>query len=388
MKTAQFSTSEFEDILIYFSNSILGKNSKEEIAWDLANNCISQLGFYDCVVYFVNHQKNILEQKAAHGPKNPRQKEITSPIIIPVGEGICGAVAKTAKAELVSDTSKDERYIVDDEVRLSELTVPIIIDNQVFGVIDCEHPEKNFFSNQHLKILSAIASVCAIKIKNVESERKVLDEHQLLLETKMELLSLKIKALRVQMNPHFVFNAVNAIQHFITINDKRSSLNYLSTFSKLLRHHLNYFELDNVPIETEIQMLKWYMKLQKLRYDNKFDYVFDYENDKLIYAKKIPGMVLASAVEDIIENSMIEQVENLKVVLKIEIDNGRLNFQISFNSNSKKKERKQTYRDELTTWQEQIDLLNRLKDLDIEKKLEIYSENQRTISLSLPITDQ
>ena len=70
---------EFEEILVYFSNSIQSQETEEEVAWDLAKNCISKLGFVDAVIYLLN-EKGFLIQKAAYGPKNPRKEEIHKPI--------------------------------------------------------------------------------------------------------------------------------------------------------------------------------------------------------------------------------------------------------------------------------------------------------------------
>lgn len=58
-----------------------------------------------------------------------------------------GSVAQTGKPEIVTDTTRDPRYVVDDEVRLAELTVPLLLQNKVIGVIDSEHPEKGFLKN-------------------------------------------------------------------------------------------------------------------------------------------------------------------------------------------------------------------------------------------------
>ncbi len=93
---------------------------------------------------------------------------LSSPIRIPVGKGIVGSVAETGKAEIIADTAMDDRYILDDALRFSEITVPIISEGQVIGVIDSEHPEKNFFTEKHLSILTAIASLCAIKMVHLE----------------------------------------------------------------------------------------------------------------------------------------------------------------------------------------------------------------------------
>ncbi|HEX5168491.1 MAG TPA: GAF domain-containing protein, partial [Cyclobacteriaceae bacterium] len=132
IKTAK----ELEDTVNYFATSLYGKNTVNEILWDIAKNCISQLGFQDCVIYMVNDEKQILEQKAAYGPKNPKEFEIDNAITIPIGGGIVGTVARSGVAEVIHDTSKDNRYIVDDERRYSEITVPIIYQDKVIGVID------------------------------------------------------------------------------------------------------------------------------------------------------------------------------------------------------------------------------------------------------------
>ena len=72
--------------------------------------------------------------------------------MLPLGSGIAGYVAMTGIPEIIKDTSQDRRYVLDDEARLSEIVVPIIVDGKVIGVIDSEHPELDFFSYQHLLI--------------------------------------------------------------------------------------------------------------------------------------------------------------------------------------------------------------------------------------------
>ena len=161
---------EIERTINYFSTSLFGKNTVDEILWDVAKNCIGSLGFVDCVIYLLDENKQLLIQKAAYGHKNPNDFEIYKPIDIPVGEGIVGNVAKLGTALLVDDTSKDPRYIPDDKARLSELAVPLIYNDKVIGVIDSEHPEKNFFTQHHLDILNTISSLCANKVIRAMAE--------------------------------------------------------------------------------------------------------------------------------------------------------------------------------------------------------------------------
>jgi signal transduction histidine kinase/ligand-binding sensor domain-containing protein len=161
-----------QQILNYFATSLYGQNTIEEVFWDIAKNCISQLGFMDCVVYLYDPKRKVLIQKAAYGPKNPQKHEINNALEIPLGNGIVGAVAQSKKAEIINNTSKDNRYILDDERRFSEITVPILVDNEIFGVIDSEHPKKRFFKKYHLRILSQIASICSDKVsKYIIQER-------------------------------------------------------------------------------------------------------------------------------------------------------------------------------------------------------------------------
>ena len=162
-----------EKILNLFTTSLYGQNSIEDISWDTARNCVLQLGFTDCVIYWYEEGRKLLVQKAAYGPKNPRQREIYNGMAIPLGKGIVGHVAATGKMEIVKDTSKDPRYIVDDEKRFSEICVPVFVDGKLFGIIDSEHPRRNFYTHYHARILRKMAAVCAERIARYLAEEKL-----------------------------------------------------------------------------------------------------------------------------------------------------------------------------------------------------------------------
>jgi AraC-like DNA-binding protein len=146
--------------------------SIEEVLWDITKNVIHHLGFVDCVIYQYNREQEVLIQRAAYGQKNPVDNVIYNRIKIKPGSGIVGSVALSLTPELISDTINDFRYIVDDEKRSSELCVPILIDDKLFGIIDSEHPDKNFFNERHLHLLTIIASLCSQKIKELQIKSK------------------------------------------------------------------------------------------------------------------------------------------------------------------------------------------------------------------------
>jgi putative methionine-R-sulfoxide reductase with GAF domain len=163
---------EIESVINYFASQINRHQHTDDMLWDIAKNCISKMNFEDCVIYLKDEQRNVLMQKAAWGPKMQRDLTIYNPIEIEVGKGIVGAVAQTGKPELIANTELDKRYIADDAKRMSELAVPIIVDNKVIGVIDSEHTQKNFFKQKHLNILTTITVLCAAQIQRVKAEEE------------------------------------------------------------------------------------------------------------------------------------------------------------------------------------------------------------------------
>ncbi|MBK7337158.1 MAG: hypothetical protein IPJ00_13790 [Saprospirales bacterium] len=127
----QYQLRATQRIIDYFAASTYPNLTVEAVLWDIARNCVGSMGFEDCVIYLLDEERGVLVQKAAHGPKSPQPFKIEQPMEIRMGEGIVGTVALSGKAEMVPDTSRDKRYIPDDQVRLSELAVPILDDGKV-----------------------------------------------------------------------------------------------------------------------------------------------------------------------------------------------------------------------------------------------------------------
>ncbi len=150
------------------ADSFLTGNNYEDICWDIVENIITQLDFEDCVIYKADGKE--LVQIAAMGNKTRRRRELDRALRIPVGQGIVGTVAKTGKPLLISDTSSDDRYIVDDQMRLSELAVPIKIGRKVWGVIDSENRNKHFFTQLHERVLLTVANMLSQKIEAIEEQ--------------------------------------------------------------------------------------------------------------------------------------------------------------------------------------------------------------------------
>lgn len=207
------------DVIHELALAILGEQSLDDLVWLVAKSTISKLGLEDCVIYLMDESRNVLVQRAAFGPKSPEGQKILNPIEIPFGEGIVGTVAETRHAELIADTREDSRYIVDDEPRLSELTVPIVMDNRVLGVIDSEHSEVGFFTKQHLDLLTIIASMASTRIAALLTIER-LNETVSQLERTRNALRNEERRFRELYNKHpSMFFSVDASGTVVSVND-------------------------------------------------------------------------------------------------------------------------------------------------------------------------
>lgn len=295
---------EIQQAINYFSTAMHGQKNIDEMLWSVTKNCIAKLGFVDCVIYLIDEERKILVQKAAHGPKNPVAFEIYNRVEIPLGSGIVGSVAANGKGELIRDTSKDKRYIVDDQVRIAEIAVPIMYEGKVLGVIDSEDPRKGYFKDKHLSILNNIASICAIKIVAILAEERKQNVLLQMAEQKRKLEGLEIKALKAQMNPHFIFNAMNSIQHFSLQNDFDNANKYLSRFSKLLRMALQQSENPRFSLADEIEMLEPYLSIEALRLGADFSYNIEVDEEIETDALQIPSMIVQPFVENALKHGL------------------------------------------------------------------------------------
>ncbi len=174
------------EVLHEFTMRQASMKSVDDICWNIAKTAIGELGFVDCVVYLMNEAHSELVQRAAHGNKNPGEREILDPIAIPVGEGIVGSVAETGVLERVEDTRDDERYILDDSFRCSELAVPILREGKVIGVLDSEHPEPHFFSDEDVKLFTTIAALASTRIDTALALERLEKQAEELIDARRE----------------------------------------------------------------------------------------------------------------------------------------------------------------------------------------------------------
>ena len=156
-----------------FALNLFAIRTTGDLVWYVAREVVGRLGFIDCVIYLIEPERALLRQVAAIGDKNPQGRDIVNALEIPVGKGITGQVARSAQPMIVGDLSRNPHYIPDIEPALSEICVPLIIDDRVVGVIDCEDPRPDHFGAEHLECLTTVAAMTSAKLKLIEEAGRI-----------------------------------------------------------------------------------------------------------------------------------------------------------------------------------------------------------------------
>lgn len=134
-----------------------------------------------------------------------------------------------------------------------------------------------------------------------------------------QMNELKLQSLRSQMNPHFLFNSLNSIQHYINNNEKRSANRYLTKFATLMRAILEQSRKQYVKVDEEVSWLKLYLDLETMRFEDRFNYEFEVSDEVKMANPKLPPMMLQPFIENALLHGFVDLPVkgHIKVSLKI-----------------------------------------------------------------------
>ena len=144
-----------------------------------------------------------------------------------------------------------------------------------------------------------------------------------IIEFNKKVAELQMTSLRLQMNPHFIFNSLNSIQYFIYNNNKEEAGEYLTKFSRLIREILEHANDNTISQADEIKMLELYLELEMLRFDNKFDYELEIDPAIDLYNIEIPSMLIQPFVENAIIHGLMGKNDTkgkIKIIFQKEGD--------------------------------------------------------------------
>lgn len=150
-------------------------------------------------------------------------------------------------------------------------------------------------------------------------------------QLRSRMLEIENKALRAQMNPHFIFNSLNAIQNTMLEGKASEALKYLSKFSKLLRGILNHSDKSLVSLSEELNTLKLYLDIESLRFDHAFSYQLNIDPALDIDSIEIPPMMVQPFVENAIWHGVMHKEGSKKLVISCHTEAGKLVFTVDDN---------------------------------------------------------
>jgi tetratricopeptide (TPR) repeat protein len=149
------------------------------------------------------------------------------------------------------------------------------------------------------------------KLKRLQLENDLrvqqLENEQKQIELQRQAGELEMQALRAQMNPHFIFNCLSSINRFIFKNDNKAASDYLTKFSRLIRMVLIHSQKRLIPLEDELEVLKLYLDMERLRFKNGFDYSITTNNSIDAGAIFIPPLLLQPFCENAIWHGLMHK---------------------------------------------------------------------------------
>ncbi|AXO79705.1 hypothetical protein DZC78_04650 [Olleya aquimaris] len=168
-----------------------------------------------------------------------------------------------------------------------------------------------------VKILLTLLSIAIIILSVWKLSKKSQEKKNNKLIQDKKLSEIQLKALRSQMNPHFVFNSLSAIQYYINNNQIEASEAYLVKFSKLIRQFFELSKETDISLKEEVGLITNYLDIEKLRFKDKFDYQINISETIKVNQVNLPTMLLQPIVENAINHGIFNKVEKGKVTINI-----------------------------------------------------------------------
>ncbi|MGJ8742994.1 tetratricopeptide repeat-containing sensor histidine kinase [Polaribacter sp.] len=261
---------------------------------------------------------------------------------------------------------------------------------------------KNLFLGT-LIITGLLLLLSLIYFSRLKAKRKAefikieLKETQKRLAIEKQYRDSELKALKAQMNPHFIFNALNSIQDYIVLNKKNLASDYLGKFADLIRNYLHFSDTGFISVSEEVHNLNLYLELEKLRFEEQLHYSFKVDTQANSDTINIPTMLIQPYVENALKHGLLHKKDNRKLqisitkasdkIIECSIEDNGIGREKSKEINKKREGQHKSFALKATT--ERLDLLNygREKKIGVEI-IDLYDQNKATgtkVILKIPI---
>lgn len=205
----------------------------------------------------------------------------------------------------------DNKILEDTEQRISQLEKEKELKDELIR-------KKNVFN---YSLIGALILLTGLIIFIFRTLKKV--------QTKNKKIALQ--SLRREMNPHFIFNSLNSVNHFIATNNELEANQYLTKFSKLMRGVMENSTEDFIPFQQELDLLQNYLALEKTRFADKFDYEIEVDESLNMQNLQVPGMLIQPFLENAVWHGLRYRTE--KGFLKLSFGKSESHLKILIEDN-------------------------------------------------------
>jgi sensor histidine kinase YesM len=251
--------------------------------------------------------------------------------------------------------------------------------NEVSFFIDLPFWEQPILIFLYFAVLVvAIASIIIIRTKASNKNKLAA------LEQSFQIKSLEQKALQAMMNPHFIFNVLNSIQYYLSLEDAKNAQVNLTRFAKLIRKNLEINQEKFISIDDEIEYLELYLSLEKLRFDDSFKYHITVDDDIDSSETNIPTMLIQPFVENAIWHGIMPQEGIGHIYISFKLDNQCLIIEVFDNGigyDINRANIKSTHKSVgLKMTRERLSLMQGIYNQDFKLKIEKVDEESSDLS--------
>lgn len=247
-------------------------------------------------------------------------------------------------------------------------------------------------------LLLLLTSLFYIKQMNLKKRTEIAElklsetENKLLLERKYR--TAELKALKSQMNPHFLFNAFNSIQEFIILNKKEVASEYLGKFSDLMRLYLEQSRNSEIALEEELRSLSLYLELEKVRFGDSFDFDINVEKNLDKFSTHVPPLIIQPFVENSLKHGLLHKKLDRKLWVEFTSENNILICKIIDNGIGRRqsallnKNRIKTHKSfAISSIESRIALLNINREKDITLAInDLYDKEDNALGTEVILT--
>ena len=306
-------------------------------------------------------------------------------------------LSKAFKAQKTYLENEQKLIVSKDAVTINELTESNLREEreQLIEVqkksIEKERAEKEKLENQRTR--NSLISLFVVLVLILGFIILFLRTKQIRSRQDQREAEMSQALLRTQMNPHFVFNAMSVIQSYIFTHNPEKSSKFLVNFSKLMRLILENSPKEFIPLELEQEILEKYLNTQKLRFEGRFEFELEFDEDLIFQKAMVPPMITQPFVENAIEHGQLHSVEQGKISISVKHKNKMLEIivcdnGIGRNSSAKTKKIKSHKSMAIDMTRERIAILNRKYrsngNLNIED-LDVQTGRGTRVTILLPI---